>query len=263
MLFHFLLLYLSFVAVLYFTQRSMIYFPDTQKPDIGAYAQNNVTQMSVRTLDGLTLSGWFKPPLFQKDVVVFFHGNASHYGTRIEKAMAQAYKGYGFLLEGYRGYGGNPGKPSEEGLYNDARAWMHALVNRGVRAENIILYGESLGTGVAVQMALEYPDVKALVLESPYTSLPDVAAKTYFFVPVRLLMKDKFDSLSKIKKVKAPLLVLQGMKDRVVAPSFGQRLFAAANDPKEMVSLEGYGHNDMPDGILAQKLAAFVRSKAD
>ena len=164
----------------------------------------------------------------------------------------------GSSLASYRGYGGNAGKPSEQGFYQDARAWLQKLQELGLSQDNIILYGESIGTGVAVQMATEFPDVKALILESPYTSLPDVAAGTYFFIPVHLLMKDKFDSYAKIKNVKVPLMIIQGLSDRVIRPKFGQKLFDAANEPKDILKLDGYGHNDLPTGVIAEKTRAFI-----
>jgi hypothetical protein len=255
-----LLIYVALVGALYLAQRSMIFFPAKDAPDISPYAAEGVQEVSVETADGLTLTSWFKPPEAGKDILVFFHGNASSHLGNVYMAAPYARDGYGFLSVGYRGYNGNPGKPSEQGFYEDARATLKALMDSGAAAENIVLYGQSIGTGVAVQMAREFPDVKALILESPYTSLPDVAAGTYFFVPVRLLMKDKFDNLSKIQDIQTPLLVIQGLRDSVIPPKFGRRLYEAANEPKDIIQLEGYGHNDLPVEDMAASVIDFIEA---
>lgn len=256
---YFLLLYLVIVAGLYVFQRNLTYYPDKIKPDITPYVADGVREVEVWTADGIPLTGWYKPAEKGKDTIVIFHGNASNHLGSIYKAAPYIRDGYGFLSAGYRGYSGNDGKPTEEGFYEDARAWVDFLKTQ-VREQTLILYGESIGTGVAVQMATEYRRVKALVLESPYTSLPDVAFTTYFFVPVHLLMKDRYDSLSKIDKVKAPLLVMQGTKDKIVPPRLGQKLFAAANEPKDIQKFDAHGHNDLPPEELAARVRTFIGS---
>jgi len=257
-LFQILIVYLCLVGGLYFAQRALIYFPSKDRPDITPYVKDGVTEVMAQTADGLDLTSWSKQAEDGQPTMVMFHGNASSHIGNLYTLVPYIQLGYGFLSVGYRGYNGNDGKPSEQGFYNDARAAINALKKSGVSESDIVLYGQSIGTGVAVQMALEYPDIKAVILESPYTSLPDVAASTYFFVPVRLLMKDKFDSFAKIKNVSAPLLIMQGLNDRVIAPKFGQKLFDAANEPKEILKLEGYGHNDLPVNIMAAKANDFI-----
>lgn len=256
-----LLIYVALIGLLYVFQRSMIYFPSKDVPNISIFSDEGIQEFSVETEDGLTLTAWLKKPEDGKETLVFFHGNASNHVGTAYMALPYLQRGYGLLSVGYRGYSGNTGKPSEEGFYADARAHIKALIDAGIAENDIVLYGQSIGTGVAVQMATEFPNVKALVLESPYTSLPDVAAKTYFFVPVRLLMKDRFDSLSKIQNIKMPLLVMQGSADNIISPQFGKRLFDAANDPKEIKILEGYGHNNLPVEAMAEKVMAFVRAQ--
>ncbi|HPF79044.1 MAG TPA: alpha/beta hydrolase [Alphaproteobacteria bacterium] len=254
------LVYLCLVGGLYVVQRSMIYFPPAHKSDITPYIHQGVFETTVETADGLTLSAWMQNPEEDKEIIVFFHGNASSLENTIYKAAPYSNAGYGFLLVNYRGYEGQGGQPSEQGFYADARAWIKKLGDLGIAQEKIILYGESIGTGVAVQMAKEFPLVKAMILESPYTSLPDVAAKTYFFIPVHLLMKDKFDSLSKIAGIHVPLFVIQGLRDNIVPPSLGQKLFAAANDPKEILQLDQYTHNNMPDALKAPPAIEFLKN---
>ena len=255
-----ILIYFGLVAVLYLLQRTMIFFPDKTAPTVTAHHAlgNGVNNFSVVTEDGLNITGLLHQADEGKPTIVFFHGNAGHYGHRIYNAADYMQAGFGVVLAGYRGYGGNEGSPSEAGFYKDARAYISQLINDGVDEKDIILYGQSIGSGVAVQMATEFKNVRALVLEAPYTSLPDVAKKRYFFIPVKLLMKDQFDSLSKIQDVKAPLLIMQGLNDRVISPTLGQKLYEAANEPKEIFQLEGYGHNDLPFDRLASKVIDFV-----
>ncbi len=252
------ILYVSIVGGLYSAQRDMIYFTRDTKPNIAPYEEFGVLQVETINSDKIKLTGWFLPPQKNLPVIIFFHGNASSIGYSIYKAMPYAEKGYGFLLASYRGYDSNDGSPSEDGFYSDARSWVKKLNSLKVNSDNIILYGESIGTGVAVQMATEFPNIKALVLESPYTSLPDVAARRYPFVPVKLLMKDKFDSLSKIKNIQSPFFVIQGAEDRLIPPEISQELFDAANKPKEILRLEGYGHNNMPEELKYLNVIKFL-----
>lgn len=257
-----LIVYISLVGGLYFAQRNLMYIPDRDRPIPGDYTLSESVSLKTHTDDGVTLEGWYWPPAQQgAPVIVWFHGNGGSHADRISAVPPYLDKGYGVLLASYRGYAGNPGSPDEEGLYKDARAWIHQLtLNKGIMPDQIVLYGESLGTGVAVQMAVEYPDVRALVLQSPYTSLPDVAQRTYFFVPVALLMKDQFRSIDKIKDVTRPLLVFEAAGDLVVPADLSRRLYEAAVVDKKLVSFDGtYGHNTMPSQARADAVEAFLR----
>lgn len=253
------LVYLALAVFFYFTQRSFIYFPDK---NLGAPSDYGVAAMdviSVLTDDGLTLKAWYKPPSSpDKPVLLMFHGNAGHIGIRAFKARIFMDQGYGFLLAEYRGYGGNPGRISEEGLYRDGRAYMTWLKNKGISSSRVVVHGESLGTGVAVQMATEYQDVHAVVLETPYTTLRDVAQKHMFYLPVKLLMKDRFDNLAKIKNVVAPLLIVHGTADMIVPYQQARRLYEAAGQPKKLETLSLSGHNNTYVFGAGQKIAAFL-----
>ena len=246
---YFLSAYALFVAAMYMLQRSVMYFPARTLP---TPAQAGVPDMDVVTLstdDGLELKAWFRPPEGSgettRPTVVYFHGNGG--GIAIRGARARPYldRGFGMLLVEYRGYSENPGSPNEEGLYADGRAALAFVQSEGLSLDRIVLLGESLGSGVAVQLATEF-DIGALVLEAPFTSTVDVAAGAYWFLPVRWLLKDRFDSISKIGRVRAPVLMVHGERDRIVPTRLGRRLFAAANDPKEAVYLPQAGHNDLP-----------------
>ncbi len=239
-----LLLYLSFVGILYSKQRDFIYFPDQNIP---RKAVDGVIQdISVTTEDGLELSAWFiKPGARDKPVILFFHGNAGNISHRLFKVSEYINAGYGVLMAEYRGYGGNPSTPTEDGLYKDGRACFAWLNKAGYADKDIVLYGESLGTGVAVQMA-STREVKALILETPYARLSDPAQKTYFFIPfIEKLMHDKYRSIDKINSVSAPKLFMIAGKDDVLGPQTGINLYEAAPAPKALEVFDEAGHNTM------------------
>lgn len=259
-----ILIYLCFVAVLYLIQRKMVFFPQPNVPDISAYINSGMQALDLNIDKNTRTTSWYRAPINGKQTLVFFHGNASNHLGNAYKAAPYLNKGYGFLSVGYPGYGGNAGKPSEQSLYAAARAGLSYLMEAlETPPEDIVLYGESLGTGVAVQMGLDFDGLQAIILESPYTSLPDVAATRYFFVPVHILMKDKFNSLKKVQGLKTPLLIMRGGQDTVIPPAFGQKLYDAANAPKDIIQFDAYGHNNMPIEAMALKVEQFLNGLTD
>jgi fermentation-respiration switch protein FrsA (DUF1100 family) len=164
----------------------------------------------------------------------------------------------GILMPEYRGYGGNPGEPSEDGFVRDAEAALTFLKREGLAPDRIIVYGESIGSGVATRVASERP-VTAVVLESPFTSLTAMAARHYPWLPVGRLLQDRFDSASRIGRVRAPLLVLQGGRDTIVPPEMGRALFEAASEPKELWSAPEADHNDLYAFGAGAAVLAFLR----
>lgn len=255
--------YVVLTALMYLLQRNFLYYPEGFTP---TPAQSGVPAMQTvhfTTEDGLDLFGWAQPPRDAgRPWVVIFHGNAGSIGARGFKARVFLEAGYGVLMPEFRGYGGNPGRPTEAGLFADARAALAYLEGRGVRGRGVVLYGESLGTGVAVAMAAEMAGrggpAAAVLLEAPFTSTVDTAARHYPFLPVRLLMKDRFDSLSRIAAIEAPLFVVHGDGDWTVPQSLGRRLFAAAREPKEALWIDGAGHNDLYDFGLGPAALDFL-----
>lgn len=251
-------LYTCLVGGLYYAQRSLIYHPGGPVTP-GDYNLTDMIVRKVTTDDWVNLKGWYWPPARDDaPVIVWFHGNAGDFGDRLPVVPTYIERGYGVLLAGYRGYAGNDGTPSEEGFYHDARAWLRFIHEEGIVPQRVVLYGESLGTGVAVQMAVENPAMRALVLQAPYTSLPDVAARSFFFVPVHFMMKDQFRSIDKIEAIKMPLLIFQSTDDLVIPPLLTQRLYDAAKTDKKLVSFNGFGHNNMPVRERADALADFL-----
>ena len=249
--------YGAIVVVMYGMQRSLLYFPNPVLPGPAAAGVPEMKQITLHTSDGLDLLAWHRPATQAQRTLVYFHGNGGNIAGRGYKVKPYLDAGYGVLLVEYRGYGGNPSSPDEQGLYADGRAALAWLSSRCVGPGEVILYGESLGSGIAVQLASEQRPA-ALVLEAPFTSVADVAAATYWFLPVRILIRDRFDSIAKIADVKAPLLLVHGERDLIVPTRFGRRLFDSAKEPKKAVFLPQGRHNDLADHGLAREVLAFV-----
>lgn len=256
-----LVVYICVLALMFTFQRALLYGPSTKTPDPLAYNLPQDVTITVETSDGLRLRGWYiSPHDAEKPIILYAHGNVGHVGDRMHKVLHYTSKGYGALMMGYRGYGGNPGAPTEEGLYHDARAYIEWLgVERAIKPQDIVFYGESLGSGVAVQMATEY-NFAAVILEAPYSSTAHVAQGRYPFIPVHLLMHDQFRSIDKIKDLNEPLLIVHGLRDAVVPYALGLDLFEQANDPKEIVTLENAAHNDLYDHGMALHVLQFLRT---
>jgi fermentation-respiration switch protein FrsA (DUF1100 family) len=239
-----LVAYLVVLAILFALQRQLLFPADKAPPSLEqAGLAGLMESVSVTTADGLTLLAWYhRPPANQAPLIVLFHGNGGTIQIRAAKAKTYVNAGLGVLLLEYRGYGGNPGSPSEAGLYADGRAALAFLAAQGIAPARVVLVGESLGTGVAVQMAVEQR-VAALVLEAPYSSIADVAQSDFPWFPVWWLIRDRFDSVAKIARVGVPLFVVHGERDRTIPVRFARTLFAAAAQPKEAMWLSDAGHD--------------------
>ena len=240
--------------LLWVFQRKLIYFPDTSKPNLNNYQVKGMEEVNFKTKDGLLLYAWYKKPSLKNLTLVYFHGNAGHLGGRMPLVKDLINEGYGVFIMSYRGYAGNPGSPTEEGLYLDGRAAMDFLTQQ--KADCVAIFGESLGTAVATQMATEYP-VKALILQAPFSSLLNVANYHYPFT--RLVPPaDKFDSISKIASIKAPLLIIHGRKDEVVPFSHGKAMFDKASGEREIFELPMRGHNNLWGPEFYNKLNLYL-----
>lgn len=237
--------YVALVGALFVGQRSLLYLPDTNRPETLA----GFAAVRLRTADGLDLLAWHRPGA---PTVVYLHGNAGHIGYRAERYRALAEAGYGVLAVEYRGYGGNPGAPTEEGLTLDGRAALAFLGDAP-----LVLWGESLGTGVAAKLATERAPL-ALILESPFTRLADAARHHYPWVPVDLLLKDRFDTLANVRQVQAPVLVAHGRRDTIVPARMGEAVLDAANPPKRGWFPEAAGHDDLREHGLMKVVFEFL-----
>lgn len=236
---------LLFLALLWLFQRRLIYLPFPSDVPPADLALPGSEEVVLRTEDGLVLNGWFLPGRGERSTtaVLVCNGNAGSRAYRAPLAEALARHGFSVLLFDYRGYADNPGRPSEEGLLRDARAARAWLAQRpGI--ERVAYFGESLGAAVAVALAAESPPA-ALILRSPFTSLADVGAHHYPFLPVRLLLRDRYPSIERIGRIGCPLLVIAGERDSIVPKRLSRRLFEAALEPKRWHVVPGADHNDL------------------
>jgi len=234
--------YVGLGALMFLAQRALMYFPDRQRTPPTAAGLPQAEEVVLDTADGEKVIAWHVPPRGDKPVVLYFHGNGGALNLRVDRFSRIVAQGVGLLALSYRGYGGSTGRPTEAGLIEDARA-AYAFASARYPAQ-IVLWGESLGTGVAVALAAEKP-VNKLILDAPFTSAADIAAAHYWFFPVRLLMRDTFRSDLRIARVTAPVLILHGEADVVVPIIFGERLLGMIPGKKQMVRFAGGEHVDL------------------
>jgi uncharacterized protein len=242
--------YILLVSALYALQRPMIFRADMSPTPPDLHSVPGFQEVSHLTEDGLDLRALYRPAAPDMLTLVYFHGNADGLSGSLQVTERMAAKGYGLFLVGYRGYDGNPGSPTERGLYADGRSAMRWLSERGVPSSSTVLIGNSLGSGPATEMAATHP-VAGLVLISGYTSLPDVGAAVYRFIPVRLLMRDRFDNIAKIGRVAAPILILHGTADRIIPYGHATALAAAAGNRAQIVPFDAVGHELVGSSALS------------
>lgn len=254
-------IYVGVTVVLYATQRSLMYFPDTVHTTPAEAGLPEAAEIPLIAADGVHVTAWFAPPQREKPVIVYFHGNSGslRYGAARFRQLIGA--GIGLVALEYRGYGGNEGSPSEPGLIADGEA-AYAYAAAHYPVSRIVFWGQSLGSGIAVAVAAEKP-VGRVILEAPFTSAAAVASLRYWYIPVGLLMKDQFHSDRRIAKITAPLLILHGAQDRVVPYAMGERLFELANQPKHIVSFLDGGHDDLDANGALNAVARFLAGDLD
>jgi fermentation-respiration switch protein FrsA (DUF1100 family) len=245
--------YAVIVLFVYVTQRNLLYFPDRERPDMVRAGVADMHKVELTAADGIKLSAWFKPAQPNKPTLLYLHGNAGNLEHCGEKLRPFLDAGLGVLALDYRGYGMSQGKPTEQGIYADARAALDFLPPTPV-----ILYGESLGSGVAMQMAVERP-ITALILEAPFTSIGDAGAVHYPWLPTRWLSIDKFDSAAKIAKVNAPILIMHGERDPTVPAAHGRRLLALAGAKAEGFFFPDGDHVNLHELGSAQQVLDFIK----
>jgi fermentation-respiration switch protein FrsA (DUF1100 family) len=254
--------YLAIVALMYFTQRALMYFPETLRTAPAQAHLPEAGEVVLDTADGERVIVWHIAPRGDQPVVLYFHGNGGALRYRVDRFRALTQDGTGLVALSYRGYAGSSGRPSEDGLIADAHA-AYAFATQRYPTARLVLWGESLGTGVAVAIAAEKvpeKNVARLVLEAPFASAVSLAASVYPFVPVRFLMKDQFRSDLRIRNVTVPVLIVHGDRDTVVPIGSGERLYALAHDPKRFLRVPGAGHEDL--GMRAvEAMKAFVAER--
>jgi uncharacterized protein len=250
--------YGGLLALMYGFQRRLMYFPDARRTVPAAAGLPQAEEVHLTSSDGEKLLAWHVPPRATKPVMIYFQGNAGALDLRVGRFHWLIADGTGLLALCYRGYGGSSGRPSEEGLIRDAIAAYEFAAARYV-PQRIVLWGESLGTAVAIALAAGHK-VGGLILDAPFTSAADVGAAAYPVVPVRWLIKDSWRSDLRIAGVAAPIWILHGERDRVVPVRFGETLFKLAKEPKRMVRFPAGTHVDLDDHGAVELVKKFLAS---
>ncbi len=238
-------------------QRKLLYIPDSTRISPVDAGLRDVSEVELKTSDGNTLIVWAAPATAGKPTLLYFHGNGGGLIDRRDRIQRFTNAGYGVFMLAYRSYSGSTGKPTEKAIIADAALAFDALVARGAPASDIVIYGESLGTGVAVQTAASRKPA-AVILDAPYTSMIDAAKQHYPWLPVKPFLIDTYQSDQHIARVTSPLLVLHGARDRIVPVELGNKLFAQANEPKEMKVFERGGHVDLFNHGALETMNAFL-----
>ena len=254
--------YILLLIIVFFFQRNLLYHPsiDNYIKDQTVIEPTEIEKVKITTKDKIDLTGWFYNADIEKfKTILFLHGNAGSLENRTYKLNHFKDLNVNFLIIAWRGFSGNKGKPSETGLYEDAKSAIKWLNTRGIKEENIILYGESLGTGVAVEIA-QNKNYAGMILESPFTSMVNMGKKYYPFFPVSFLLKDKFESYKKIKNILFPILIIHGKVDRIVPYDMGKKMYELANEPKFFYSQEYGDHMVEYDEKLLSSLKKFIQS---
>ena len=253
------LVYFLILTFLYFYQRNLMYHPD-ENNYFGDQLSVDIKEVKIDTDDNINLLGWYHEKDIKKNkTILFFHGNAGSLENRIHKLNHFRNMNVNFLIIAWRGFSGNKGKPSEKGLYEDGMSAINWLLKKGVKQENIIIYGESLGTGVATHLA-QNKNFAGIILETPFTSMIEAAKNFYPYIPVGLLLKDKFDNKSKIKNINVPVLIMHGEADQIVPFFMGKKMYEIANEPKYSYFTKHDNHMMEYDENLLKALNSFFKS---
>ena len=254
-----ILIYLLITFFLYFYQRKLLYHP-TENNYFGDQLTVKIEKVKILTEDNFELLAWYHEKDIKKNkTILYFHGNAGSLENRIHKINNFENIDINFLLISWRGFSGNKGKPTEQGLYKDAYAAIDWLKNKGINKNNIIIYGESLGTGIATEVA-QGNSFAGVILESPFTSMIDAGASKYPIFPIRLLLKDKYESNKKIKNIKSPILIMHGEADKIVPFWMGKKLYELANQPKYSYFPKYDDHMMEFNKDLIQSINQFIKS---
>jgi fermentation-respiration switch protein FrsA (DUF1100 family) len=252
-------IYILVLILLLIFQRDLMYHPE-ENNYFGDKLEVDIEKVKIRTSDKINLLGWLHKKDFNKfKTIVYFHGNAGKLENRIHKLNHFKNMDINFLIISWRGFSGNAGKPSEEGLYNDGNSAIEWLKSMGLEEENIIIYGESLGTGIAIEIA-QNKNFAGLILETPFTSMTEAAKNFYPYIPVGLLLKDKYNNDKKIKNINIPVLVMHGEADQIVPFKMGKKIYELANQPKYSHFTKYDDHMMEFDEKLVLVIRTFIKS---
>lgn len=238
--------YAALLVFLFFSQSRLLYLPNLPSREVIATPEEvglAYEPVTIVTEDGVSLDGWFIPARQSRGVLLFFHGNAGNISHRFDSLKIFNELGLATLILDYRGYGRSQGRPSEEGTYHDANAaWRYLTEQRRIAGEDIVFFGRSLGAAIAAYLAAKHTP-GALIIESAFTSIPDIAAEVYPFLPARWLARFHYNTKAHLRSVSCPVLVVHSRDDDIIPFAHGRRLFTAANEPKQFLEIRG-GHND-------------------
>ena len=254
-----IVVYISVLILLFIFQRSLMYHP-LENNYSGDKLNVEVEKVKILTSDNINLLGWFhKKDLNKFKTIVYFHGNAGNLENRIHKLNHFKNMDVNFLIIAWRGFSGNLGKPSEDALYEDGKSAINWLKNQGLSDNDLIIYGESLGTGIATEIS-QNKKYAGLILETPFTSMVAAAKSFYPYIPVSLILKDKYKNDEKIKNINIPVLVMHGEKVQIVPFSMGKKMFDLANDPKSSYFTKHDDHMMEFDNNMVFQLGSFIKS---
>ena len=255
----FVLIYFFILISTYIFQRNLLYHP-TENNYSGDQILVSIEKVKINTQDSIELMSWYhNKNVNNYKTILFLHGNAGSLENRIHKINHFKDMNVNFLLVAWRGFSGNKGTPTEKGLYEDAESAVRWLKSKGVRENNIIVYGESLGTGVATEIA-QNKNFAGIILESPFTSMIDAGKDKYPYLPVRLLLKDRYESNKKIKNINSPILIMHGKVDNIVPFHMGKKMYELANEPKYSYFSEYDDHMMEYNKKLLKALEDFIHS---
>ncbi|MFQ5610482.1 MAG: alpha/beta hydrolase [Woeseiaceae bacterium] len=257
LLFSLVAVYAVFVVLIFLGQRQLMYFPFKERIAPDQIGLSGVDEIVLELGNDEQSFSWYGPALDGQPTILFFHGNAGSVGYRADRFVDFMASGYGLFMLGYPGYGGSDGRPTEAAFTRASRTAYDYLLARGVAPGDIVIYGESIGSGVAVQLAANV-DARALILEAPMSSAAEVAAIHYPYLPVKALIRDSWSSIDYIERVNMPLLAIHGTNDRIIPISSGRELFDKAPGPKQFVPVEGAGHNDLPMYPVVEFVRGFL-----
>ena len=256
-IFSLIFLYLFIGLFLFIIQRNITFNKSVKPKKPEKYGLKEIKEVFIETQDNLKLLAWFQKPKHNNPILIYLHGNSYDIGERAYKIERYINNGWGVFLLSWRGYSGNKGTPTEKNLYIDGQAaidWVNK--NTSYRKTDIILYGESLGCGVAVELCLQ-DKFKSVILEAPFTSIVDIGQKKYPIYPVKFFTLDKFDNISKIDKISSPLLIINGKNDEVIPYTHGLQLFQKAKEPKKYLCIDEAMHNNLYDFNIDKEVINF------
>jgi uncharacterized protein len=257
-IFFIVFLYIFFGFLLFIFQRRIIFNKSGKPKAPEHYSLIKTKEIYIKTVDNISLLAWFHEGYKNKPILIYFHGNSFDIGERAYRIKRYNDAGFSTLIVAWRGFSGNEGNPTEKNLYLDGKATIDwVLKNTKFNIKDIINYGESLGSGIAVELNLKY-NFLCTVLEAPFTSIADVANKRYKIYPTKYLVKDKFDNLSKIDQIKSPCLIISGLRDEVVPHLHSNLLFNKANNPKKSLFIDEAMHNNLYDFGIEKSVINFT-----